>query len=107
MQAGGNPKERRLFPMREYELMLVLHPDLDENALSELLKRVAGWIADDGGSIIKSDVWGKRELAYPIRKQTTGQYVLLTATLTAKFGAVLERNLRLMEPVMRFLLIAR
>jgi len=93
--------------MREYELMFVVHPDLDENALAELVKRVSGWITDDGGTIVKTDVWGKRQLAYPIRKVNQGQYVLLHTTLDPKSGAKLERNLRFLEPVMRFMLVAK
>ena len=93
--------------MRDYELILVLHPDLDENAVSEVLKRVTGWISDAGGSVVKSDMWGKRQLAYPIRKQTQGQYVLLQTNMAPKTGVTLERNLRLAEPVLRYMLTAR
>jgi small subunit ribosomal protein S6 len=93
--------------MRDYELILILHPDLDENAVSEVIKRVTGWISDAGGSVAKSDLWGKRQLAYPIRKQTQGQYVLFQASMAPKSGAALERNLRLTEPIMRYMLTSK
>jgi small subunit ribosomal protein S6 len=93
--------------MRDYELMVILHPDLDENAIGDVIKRISGWITDDGGAISKTDIWGKRELAYPIRKQKQGQYVLLHAQMTPKLGAVLERNLGYLEPVMRYMLVAK
>ncbi len=93
--------------MREYELMMILHPDLDETALSDTMKRVIGWIGDEGGTITKSEMWGKRELAYPIRKLSQGQYVLSYVTMTPKTCAVLERNLRLLEPVLRFLIVVK
>ena len=93
--------------MREYELMLIIHPDLDENAFTDVMNRVTGWIVDDSGEIVKTDIWGKRTLAYPIRKLTEGQYVLLQINIAPQFSAELERNLGYLEPVMRHLLIAK
>lgn len=93
--------------MREYEIMFIVHPDLDENAFDDVVKRISGWITDEGGEITKTEMWGKRTLAYPIRKLTEGQYVLMHTKMDPQFGAVLERNLRYLEPVLRFLLIAK
>ncbi|MBN1148672.1 MAG: 30S ribosomal protein S6 [Anaerolineales bacterium] len=93
--------------MREYELMFVIHPDLDENAFAAVMNRISGWITEDGGEVVKTDIWGKRTLAYPIRKLTEGQYVLMQTKMQPKFGAVLERNLRYLEPVLRYLIIAK
>jgi len=93
--------------MREYELILVIHPDLDENAFQEVLKRVTGWVTESGGELIKTDIWGKRELAYRIKKQKQGQYALLQVKMAPTFCAQLDHNLRFLEPVMRFLLTAR
>jgi small subunit ribosomal protein S6 len=93
--------------MREYELMCVVHPDLDETALNDIIKRVSGWVTDGGGTVDKTDVWGKRPLAYAIRKQAQGQYVLMHLNMDPKLGATLERNLRFQEPVLRFLLSAK
>jgi small subunit ribosomal protein S6 len=90
--------------MRDYELMCIVHPDLDENAFSEVVKRISAWITDNGGTVVKTDVWGKRQLAYPIRKQKQGQYVLFQLNMAPTTGAILERNLRIQEPVLRFLL---
>jgi small subunit ribosomal protein S6 len=90
--------------MREYELVYIVHPDLDESAFKELIEKVNSWITDAGGTITKVDLWGKRRMAYAIRKQKEGQYVLVHTQMEPSFGATLERNLRLMEPVMRFLL---
>jgi len=89
--------------MREYEIVFIVHPDLDEAALNETVEKVRGWINEAGGSVSKVDFWGRRRLAYPIRKQKEGQYVLLKASMAPAFGVTLERNLRFLEPVMRFL----
>lgn len=93
--------------MREYDLIFIVHPDLDEDAFNEIVNRVRGWIVDGGGEIIKADSWGKRKLAYPIRKQTEGQYVFLQPRMETAFCTQLERNLRFLEPVLRFQLIAK
>jgi small subunit ribosomal protein S6 len=90
--------------MRDYELVFIVHPDLDETALKDVISKVSGWITDAGGSISKVDLWGKRKMAYSIRKQKEGQYVLLRTQMEPTFGITLERNLRFLEPVMRFLL---
>ncbi len=92
--------------MREYELVFIVHPDLDDTALKEVVEKVSGWITDAGGSVSKVDVWGKRKLAYAIRKQKEGQYVQFKTQMEPEFGATLERNLRFLEPVLRFLLVS-
>ena len=93
--------------MRSYEVVLIIHPDLDENALKGVTDRVQGWITDSGGSIDKFDQWGKRRMAYSIRKQREGQYVYFEAQFAPTFSAELERNLRFLEPVMRFSVISK
>ena len=90
--------------MREYELVFIVHPDLDDTALKDVIEKVSSWITEAGGSVLKVDLWGKRRMAYSIRKQKEGQYVLLKTQMEPAFGATLERNLRFLEPIMRFLL---
>lgn len=91
--------------MRPYEIVFIVHPDLDENALNETVERVKGWIAAEGGEVTKVDLWGKRELAYPIRKRREGYYVLLESTMPGEAVARVERNLRIHEPIMRYLIV--
>jgi small subunit ribosomal protein S6 len=90
--------------MREYELVFIVHPDLDETATNEIAERVKSWITEAGGTVDKVDPWGKRKLAYPIRKQNDGQYFLFNAHIPPSFVIELERNLRFLEPVIRFLI---
>jgi small subunit ribosomal protein S6 len=92
--------------MREYELIFIVHPDLDDAAFKEIVERVQGWITGAGGVVSKVDLWGKRKLAYEIRKQKDGQYVLMKTEMQPTFTAELERNLRFVEPIMRFLVTA-
>lgn len=90
--------------MRDYEVVFIVHPDLDENAMKGVIEKVQTWITDSGGSIVKIDNWGKRRLAYVIRKQREGQYVFIQTQMAPTFTNELERNLRFLEPVMRFLI---
>ncbi|MCJ7535191.1 MAG: 30S ribosomal protein S6 [Anaerolineales bacterium] len=92
--------------MRSYELMFIVHPELEESAFNDLVEKVNSWITDSGGQVEKTDQWGKRRLAYPIQKQTDGQYVLIKTQLEPTFCSELEHNLGLQEPIMRFLLTA-
>ena len=92
--------------MREYELIFIVHPDLDETATNEVVDRVKSWITEAEGTINKVDPWGKRKLAYPIRKQNEGQYFFLLIEMNPISVAEIERSLRFLEPVMRFLITA-
>ncbi|MFZ5879464.1 MAG: 30S ribosomal protein S6 [Chloroflexota bacterium] len=90
--------------MRNYELVCIFQPDLDETAFNGVLDRVKGWVTESGGSVDKVDVWGRRRLAYSIRKQREGQYVLLNISLNPSASAGLERNIRYQETVIRHML---
>jgi small subunit ribosomal protein S6 len=90
--------------MRKYELICIIQPDLDETAFNGVLDKVKGWVSESGGSVDKVDVWGRRRMAYVIRKQKEGQYVLLNVTLNPAATFELERNLRFQESVMRHML---
>ena len=71
--------------------------------LAKSLNKSKDWITKDGGSITNVDVWGKRRMAYEIRKQREGQYILIHTEMQPEAQTELERNLRLHESIMRFL----
>jgi small subunit ribosomal protein S6 len=89
--------------MRNYEVAYIADPDLDEQALASLEEKISSWIQTAGGKTLQVDRWGRRRLAYPIRKRSDGFYVFLTAELPTTATAALERDLRLQESVLRFL----
>ena len=91
--------------MRSYEIIYIVHPDLDENAFKEVTEKVTGWITAAGGVIEKEDLWGKKQLAYKIEKQKDGNYVFLLAKLPPEFNTELEKNLRFLEPVLRHMIV--
>ena len=91
--------------MRNYELVCVLHPDLDEAAFNDALDKIKGWVGESDGKVEKVDNWGRRKMAYMIRKQLEGQYILLHASMLPSATAELERKLRFLDPLMRYMLI--
>ena len=93
--------------MRSYEVIFIVHPDLDENALKGVVDRVQTWITAAGGIVDKVDNWGKRRMAYAIAKQREGQYIYMDAQFAPTFSAELERNLRFLEPVIRYSIISK
>ena len=92
--------------MRTYEIVFIIHPDLDEDNQTETINKVKGWITEINGTITKEELWGNKRLAYAIRKQREGYYVLLNAQLDPSSISELERNFRITEAIMRFLIIA-
>lgn len=91
--------------MREYDVAFIAQPDLDESSLNTLIEKAKGWIAAGGGQIVKVDNWGRRKLAYPIRKQSEGQYVFIHAQLAPTATREIERSMRLTEQILRFLIV--
>ena len=89
---------------RNYEIAVIFHPDLDDDGLAAQVERVEGLVAADDGSVVSTTRWGKRRLAYEIRKKREGYYYFWYAALPASAPQEIERNLRLNEEVMRFML---
>ena len=87
--------------MHQYELMVILDPEIDERTVAPSLDKFLGVIRADGGSIDKVDIWGKRRLAYEINKKSEGIYAVVDITATAASTIELDRQLKLSEAVMR------
>ena len=87
--------------MRHYELMVILDPSLDERTVAPSLENFLNVIRNDGGSVEKVDVWGRRRLAYEIDKNAEGIYVLLDINSESAAVKELDRQLNLNETVLR------
>lgn len=87
--------------MRRYEMMVILDPSLDERTVQPSLEQFLAVVRNDGGTVEKVDVWGRRRLAYDIAKKSEGIYAVID--LTAKPATVkeLDRQLNLNEGVLR------
>jgi small subunit ribosomal protein S6 len=91
--------------MRNYELMTIFRPDLEEQPFQEAVERVNALIAARGGEVISSDSWGRRRLAYPIQDFRDGLYNITRLKLDPKASDELERSLMLNDQVIRYLLL--
>jgi small subunit ribosomal protein S6 len=87
--------------MHQYELMVILDPEIDERTVAPSLDKFLNVVRNDGGTIDKVDVWGRRRLAYEINKKAEGIYAVVDFTANAAATAELDRQLRLSEAVMR------
>ena len=90
--------------MRNYEVVFIIHADLDETAVNAAIEKIKGWITESGGTINKLESWGRKRMAYAINKQREGQYFLIETQLEPAATATLDRNLRFHEPVIRFMI---
>ncbi|MGV8084022.1 MAG: 30S ribosomal protein S6 [Coriobacteriia bacterium] len=93
--------------MKAYELLLLLNPSLDEEARAGVLDRVQGVITAGGGVVDNVNSWGKRKLAFEIGKVTEGDYVLFDFHTAPAAIAELDRVLRIIDSVVRFMLVCR
>ena len=90
--------------MRSYELGVVLLAALEEADLTQAVEKISGHLKT-GGAVTSVNVWGKRTMTYPIRKQREGTYVFWQAQLEPRAIGEIERNLKLDEKVLRYLLV--
>lgn len=90
--------------MRQYELITIIQPDLDEETTTGVIDRVKGLITDNGGEILNTELWGTRQLAYPIQKFRQGYYVYMDVEFTPEFGTELKQSLRYIESIIRYML---
>ena len=85
----------------QYELMVILTPEIDERQVAPTLDKFLKVITNDGGTEDKVDIWGKRRLAYEIQKKTEGIYAVVNFTATSETTQELDRQLGLNEQIMR------
>ncbi len=90
---------------RQYELVYIALPDSTEEALADLHQQVAGVVERFGGQIERTENWGRRRLAYDISNQREGVYVLEVINGQAAMIAELDRRLRVLDVVMRHLIV--
>lgn len=90
--------------MRKYEVMYIIRPDVEQEAVQALVEKFNG-IISNGGEVIKSDILGKRRLAYEINKLREGQYVLTQFSATAEVVNELDRVMKIADEVIRVLIV--
>lgn len=91
--------------MRNYELMYIVKPELDEEQLTGVIEKFANLIAANGGEVVSTDKWGKRRLAYEIRDYREGVYILVNFKGEAATAQELDRVLKITDDILRFMII--
>lgn len=91
--------------LREYETIYILNPDTLNDKVAEVNERVKAIIEDRGGQILAVDNWGKRKLAYEIKKERKGIYLFWQYLGSPDIVAEFERNMRMIDPVMRYMTV--
>ena len=87
--------------MREYELMVILDPSIDERTVAPQMEKYLEQVTANGGSVEKVDIWGKRRLAYDILKRSAGIYVVINMTTTPEIALEINRLMTLNESILR------
>ncbi|QJY50509.1 30S ribosomal protein S6 [Pseudonocardia broussonetiae] len=93
--------------MRHYELMVILDPSLDERTVTPSLEQFLTVVKNDGGTVEKIEVWGKRRLSFEILKHAEGIYAVIEITCEPATVAELDRQLGLNESVLRTKVLRR
>ncbi|MDR0827593.1 MAG: 30S ribosomal protein S6 [Desulfovibrio sp.] len=91
--------------MRRFETLLLFSPELSSENRNAILSGFKAIIEREGGKVAEEDLWGMRDLAYPVQKQMRGYYVRLEYTGPGALVAELERNIRIAENVFKFLTV--
>ena len=91
--------------MPGYELVFIVQPEMEEEPLTKLVEKITETISDLEGQVHQVEPWGKRRLAYPIKKHREGVYSLMQIELPSSAIRSLERSLKLMEDVIRHLIV--
>jgi small subunit ribosomal protein S6 len=87
--------------MRRYEIMIILDPNLEERTVQPSLDPFLKVVTDGGGKVEKTDIWGKRRLAYPIDKKPEGYYAVVDLTAEPSVVLEMDRQLNLNEAILR------
>jgi small subunit ribosomal protein S6 len=93
--------------LRDYEILFIVRPDLDDDQLSEAVQTVDSLIANLGGKTRKTDVWGRRKLAFEVKHLREGQYVLTDFELDPLRVPEMESTLKISETVFRYLIVRK
>ena len=90
---------------RFYEVMYIVRPDLEDADVDKLIEGFEQTVTNGGGNVRSTEKWGRRKLAYTVRKFNDGNYILMTIDADGKLVAELERRLRVTEQVIKFITV--
>lgn len=91
--------------MSSYELIYIVNPEINDNDLPNVLTRISDLVTKIGGTVVNVNQWGRKKLAYPIKKFSEGNYIFAQVEMRSSAIKELEANLKLSNEVLRHLLI--
>ncbi len=91
--------------MNNYEVLYILNSEQDDETLAAQAEKFSNLVASNGGEVVNVDKWGRRRLAYPINFKNEGYYVLMNIKAAPELPAELERNFRISEEVIRYIVV--
>ena len=96
---------RRYLLLRSYQSVLILKPDIEESRVDEALAKIGEFIKSNGGAILKTEKWGKKRLAYRVKKNRFGVYLNLYHTLEPSGVIDLEKKYKLFDLIIKFMVL--
>ena len=91
--------------MRTYEALYIASPEIDEDGIQTIAKDFEALVTSNEGAVVRSEIWGKRKLAYEVKKFSEGNYILLRFQASPDFIARLESSFKLNESIIRYLIV--
>jgi small subunit ribosomal protein S6 len=104
-EPGANPKKGESAALYDYELALIVRPEIDEEGQAALIEQLSELLTSGGGEVTEVENWGRRRLAYPIRKTQEGFYYFIQGQFSASVLPELERTIKLNEDVLRHMVL--
>tara|TARA_Y100000588_G_scaffold297893_1_gene318724 strand:- start:439 stop:825 length:387 start_codon:yes stop_codon:yes gene_type:complete len=91
--------------LRSYQSVLILKPDIEESRVDEALEKIGEFIKSNGGACLKTEKWGKKRLAYRVKKNRFGVYLNIYHTLVPSGVTDLERKYKLFDQIIKFMVV--
>ena len=96
----------RRYLLRSYQSVLILKPDIEDTRVDEALEKIGEFIKGNGGTILKTEKWGKKRLAYRVKKNRFGIYLNLYHTLEPSGVIDLEKKYKLFDLIIKFMVVS-
>jgi small subunit ribosomal protein S6 len=91
--------------LHNYEVALIIRPEMEEEGQSALIERLGELLTSEGGEVTDVETWGRRRLAYPIRKVQEGHYYFIQGQFSASVLPELERTIKLNDDILRHMVV--